>query len=259
MFKTIVKILKNRRGSAELVAELLLLVYIVFNVMPSVFNVSQTIGKSLSASDSWVKSVLTTTSTGSSSSVDLSSALPRGVIVMWSGPADQIPYGWALRDGRTYTAPDGTQVTTPDLRDRFIVGAGGNYAVGDKGGSATVTLTTSNLPAHNHYVNLTTSTDGSHYHTGTTSTNGAHTHTVSSPPAFFGWTYAAAGNSVGAFDSVFPGTYTTSTAGDHSHSLTTNYAGAHSHTVSGYTSSVGSGTPVENRPPYYALCFIMKL
>ena len=38
----------------------------------------------------------------------------RGLIVMWSGAIAEIPPGWALCDG--------TQ-GTPDLRDRFIVGA----------------------------------------------------------------------------------------------------------------------------------------
>lgn len=42
-----------------------------------------------------------------------------GVIVMWSGSLGAIPTGWALCDGRN---------GTPDLRDRFIVGASGDYA-----------------------------------------------------------------------------------------------------------------------------------
>lgn len=45
--------------------------------------------------------------------VKATSTLPSGVIVMWSGSS--IPSGWALCDGTN---------GTPDLRDRFIVGAG---------------------------------------------------------------------------------------------------------------------------------------
>ena len=41
------------------------------------------------------------------------------------------PSGWYLCDGNN---------GTPDLRDRFIVGAGSTYSVGDTGGSATVTV-----------------------------------------------------------------------------------------------------------------------
>jgi hypothetical protein len=51
-------------------------------------------------------------------------ALPTGVIVMWSGSIATIPTGWALCDGTN---------DTPDLRDRFIIGACGKAAVGSKG------------------------------------------------------------------------------------------------------------------------------
>ncbi len=50
---------------------------------------------------------------------------PSGVITMWSGSSTNVPSGWTLCDGS-----DGT----PDLRDRFIVGAGGSYTSGDTGG-----------------------------------------------------------------------------------------------------------------------------
>ena len=42
------------------------------------------------------------------------SGVPRGVIVMWSGTISNIPSGWALCDGTN---------GTPDLRNRFIIGA----------------------------------------------------------------------------------------------------------------------------------------
>ena len=67
---------------------------------------------------------------------------------MWSGT--NIPAGWALCDG--------TQ-GTPDLRDRFIVGAVGSYARGNTGGSSTHNhggatashvLTVAQMPSHNH-------------------------------------------------------------------------------------------------------------
>ena len=63
--------------------------------------------------------------------------LPRGVIVMWSGTLATIPDGWALCDGGTYPAPDGTQVTTPDLRDKFIYGVTAGEDPGATGGSET--------------------------------------------------------------------------------------------------------------------------
>ena len=55
------------------------------------------------------------------------SALPAGVIVMWSGALDAIPAGWALCDG--------TQ-GTPDLSNRFILGVGAaDKYMGSTGGS----------------------------------------------------------------------------------------------------------------------------
>lgn len=63
-----------------------------------------------------------------------------GVIVAWSGSIDSIPVGWALCDG--------TQ-GTPDLTDRFIMGAGDTYDPNDTGGHT----------SHDH-----TFTADSHYH-----------------------------------------------------------------------------------------------
>ena len=55
-------------------------------------------------------------------------SLPTGLIVMWSGSSASIPYGWKLCDGTN---------STPDLQDRFIVGAGSTYAVDATGGATT--------------------------------------------------------------------------------------------------------------------------
>ena len=77
--------------------------------------------------------------------------VPAGVIVMWSGAVASIPPSWALCNGSN---------GTPDLRDRFIVGAGGSYEVGDIGGSASVQLTSAEIPAHNHNVSLQTDIQG---------------------------------------------------------------------------------------------------
>jgi len=63
--------------------------------------------------------------------------LPRGVIVMWSGTLATIPDGWALCDGGTYPAPNGTQVTTPDLTDKFIYGVTAGEDPSATGGSET--------------------------------------------------------------------------------------------------------------------------
>jgi hypothetical protein len=72
--------------------------------------------------------------------------VPKGSIIMWSGSIATIPSGWVLCNGAN---------GTPDLRDRFIVGAGSSYAVNAAAGSA----------SHSHSVDI------SHTHTysGTTS------------------------------------------------------------------------------------------
>ncbi len=63
------------------------------------------------------------------------------MILPWYGEIEDIPQGWKLCDGT-----DGT----PDLRDRFIFGAGKSYSLNDLGGEATHTLTVDEMPIHNH-------------------------------------------------------------------------------------------------------------
>lgn len=52
--------------------------------------------------------------------------LPAGIIVKWSGTIVNIPAGWILCDGAG---------GSPDLRNRFVVGAGDTYNPDDSGGS----------------------------------------------------------------------------------------------------------------------------
>ena len=63
--------------------------------------------------------------------------LPKGIIVSWYGSIEEIPKGWALCDGNN---------TTPDLRNRFIIGGGDKYDIGQKGGNSFIVLDKSNLP-----------------------------------------------------------------------------------------------------------------
>ena len=75
-------------------------------------------------------------------------AIPIGGIIMWSGATASLPNSWALCDGLTHSG-----VPTPNLMDKFIVGAGSAYPVGNAGGSKTVTLSVANLPPHTHTYN----------------------------------------------------------------------------------------------------------
>jgi hypothetical protein len=86
------------------------------------------------------------------------SGFPSGGIIIWSGSSASIPSGWLLCDGTN---------STPDLRNRFVVGAGSTYAVNATGGSAdaivvshTHTATVTD-PGHNHTVVAAPSGGGS--------------------------------------------------------------------------------------------------
>ena len=138
--------------------------------------------------------------------------LPTGCIVLWSGAIGSIPTGFYLCNGSN---------GTPDLRDRFIVGAGSTYPVAQTGGSAD-----SIVVSHNHTATVT---DPGHLHTytplwgaGGTSSNVAIGPTSSLPYA--------------------PPTQSTATA----------VTGI---TVANQTAGTsGTGT---NNPLYYALAYIM--
>ena len=67
--------------------------------------------------------------------------VPKGAIIIWSGSVNDIPAGWVLCDGTN---------GTPDLRDRFVLGAGNNYAVNATGGEAEHVLTINEIPKHAH-------------------------------------------------------------------------------------------------------------
>ncbi len=68
---------------------------------------------------------------GDGSNLSSVPGVPSGAIILWSGASDAIPSGYALCDGNN---------STPDLRNRFIVGAGSGYTVDQTGGSADATL-----------------------------------------------------------------------------------------------------------------------
>ena len=67
--------------------------------------------------------------------------ISKGMIVMWYGSAEEVPSGWSICNGEN---------GTPDLRDRFVLGAGKSYSLNATGGEKTHTLTVSEIPEHKH-------------------------------------------------------------------------------------------------------------
>jgi len=140
--------------------------------------------------------------------------IPTGLISMWSGSIGSIPSGWLLCDGSN---------GTPNLTDRFIIGAGSSYAVNGTGGATSVTLTTNNLPAHTHTATSTV-TDPGHFHSNV-------------------FSFAAGGTT---------GVVNNASSSGNTNSATTGI------TVSTTNASTGSGTSFSIIPTYYALAFIQK-
>ena len=140
-------------------------------------------------------------------------AIPSGCILLWSGSTGSIPATWYLCDGTN---------GTPDLRDRFIVGAGNTYAVNATGGT-------------------TDSIVVSHTHTATSVvTDPGHLHSIAQQNLPGNGFISGGGNAIGT-----GGTFNTNTA-------TTGITVATTNATAGV-----SGTNA-NLPPYYALAYIMK-
>jgi microcystin-dependent protein len=141
--------------------------------------------------------------------------IPAGLIAMWSGSIGSIPSGWYLCDGSN---------GTPNLTDRFVIGAGSTYAVNGTGGATTVSLASTNLPAHTHTATVT---DPGHFHTYNAAVNASSGNAGSGVPT------ATGGNTGTASTGVTVA-------------------------VSGGGSGGASGTAFSILPTYYALAFIQK-
>ena len=147
-------------------------------------------------------------------------AFVTGMIILWYGNTGNIPTGFVLCDGNN---------STPDLRDRFIVGAGSAYSPGNTGGSASVTLGISELPSHNHSATSTVNDPGHH-----------HEYIDQYVVINAGYRPWPANNNDCQQRNIDTTNATTGI------------------TVSTTIGNTGSGSAIENRPPYYALCYIMK-
>jgi hypothetical protein len=142
-----------------------------------------------------------------------SAAVPSGCILLWSGSTGSIPATFILCDGTN---------GTPDLRDRFIIGAGNSYAVNATGGSADSIVV-------------------------------SHTHTATSVVTDPGHIHATTANSTGSgAQSAMNPTGGLSNVRDNTTTAVTGITVATTNTTAGVS---GTGA---NLPPYYALAYIMK-
>ena len=176
---------------------------------------------------------------------------------MWSGAEGAIPSGWYLCNGSN---------STPDLRNKFIVGAGSgsNYSVGNTGGANSVTLSTSQIPAHSH-------TTSNHSHNASVSDPGhGHSMSISDPGHYhntsvtgaklfpgYGGAHVPYGGGGG-----YPGTHFNMSNANTGVNMSASNANTGLSVSLGNanpsTNNTGGGGSHENRPPYYALCYIMK-
>ena len=160
---------------------------------------------------------LTSAGTGTPTWTTLT-AFVSGMIMLWSGSEASIPAGWLLCDGTS---------STPDLRNKFVVGASAGtgdttypgLSVGATGGSATAVVV-------------------EHSHTATV-TDPGHTH---------GWSYSNR-----LLYTAGGGNNNTLAGGAANQTTSSAVTG-----ISVANSTTGVSGTNANLPPYYALCYIMK-
>ena len=161
---------------------------------------------------------------GSGSNLTGIEAFVSGMILLWSGSTGSIPSGFVLCNGSN---------STPDLRDRFVVGAGNSYSVGNTGGATTRTDTV-NISGSDS-VNISVSGSGN----------------VGNEFGQFGSTNLYGYNGTGIQYRNMQNFYWGTTTHNHAY----NFSGSGSDTVN----ISGSDTvSIDTRSPYYALCYIMK-
>lgn len=157
------------------------------------------------------------------------SSVPQGSIIPWYGDKANIPDGFALCDGTN---------GTPDLRNRFLVGAGDAYKLAAVGGESTHVLSINEMPWHNHNASSAVGYFRSR----------SNTFYGKGPSSTLGWNAVS-----GCFSVVEKGLRSEGNANANSTEYIVKFDG--SKIVQGQ----GGDQPHENRPPYYALYYIMKL
>lgn len=175
--------------------------------------------------------------------------LPSGIIVAWSGSADNVPDGWHICDGTE---------GTPDLQGKFILGSSTDHTVGSTGGEETHALTTNEMPSHNHGFSGSSHTHSLSLSGLTTSSAGSHKHSIAGWKAVTNY-WAQSGDGGYQVNAInISQKNETDTGGSHTHTISGS-GSIGSASTSGTVQSTGGNQAHNNMPPYYALCYIMKL
>lgn len=173
------------------------------------------------------------------------SGVPLGTIVIWSGNASSIPTGWHICDGNA---------GTPDLRQKFVLGAGGVYPLNSTGGAVD----------HYHYIGYHTGDNsGCFYVNGELHNDSEHTNGVQNPKAPTKSALLSAINfneSSPVYVETEIGAKTAHWNGDGGGGISddSKLTAGNMITSRGYAGGV---TAAENdcMPPYYVLYYIMKI
>jgi microcystin-dependent protein len=216
-----------------------------------------------------MSNLVTLTNENGNFSINYEYVNPTGSIICFAGQL--VPPGWILCDGseiskstypnlfsvigNTYGVPiNSNNFILPNLQQRIPLGKSISNNLGDKGGNSNITLSTNQLPSHNH--------------TGTTNSAGTHNHSASDSGHNHLYDDAYYAENKGGHQNVYGTNSSSDNDNDYIYrtptpSTYTGYAnvtvsnnGEHTHTFT--TDTTGSGSSINIMNPYLVLNYLIK-